>query len=309
MPAAFGDIRDFLVRHNVPQVVDFDDNVFEIDRFNPSKSGVFVDEVKEWMRAVGDITVTRKSLADYYLKEVPMIAATVLPNYVDFEKVPETVYKPCRNRPFRLGWMGGRSHYRDLLLIKPVLQKLQKRYGDKLQLVLFGWDGRLVNSHGLPPVFEGLEITHRDPVGRSQYEQTILELAFDAVFIPLEDTIFNRSGKSPVKWLEASSLRIPTVVSNIPVYTEVVVPERTALTATTVEEWDQQLSRLIENPDLCQHISDEAYEDVHRHWDIATHIGDRAAYYRKLALRKYQLESIPVAAILSPKIASVGGDK
>jgi len=283
VPQRLTDIRDFLTRNHIPQAFEVDDDYLHLDKFNLARSTVDPDAVVDWVKNTTLLTVTRDILGKFYQKRVPDTDYVVLPNCINFDKFPETVYKTTDDH-IRLGWMGGCTHFSDLEIVAPVMHKLKEKYGDKLEICLFGWDGKLK-----PPffanrsVFGDLQVTHINFVDVYNYYEKMVALDFDACFIPLADIPFNNIGKSPIKYLEAAASRIPCVVSDSPVF-DFIEHGVTGLKAKTEEDWENSLTSLIEDIDLRHTLSNNGYELVHKDFNLEMEIHRWAGSYRELAL-------------------------
>lgn len=84
----------------------------------------------------------------------------------------------------------------------------------------------------------------------------------DIVLAPLEEgNVFCRA-KSEIKFIEAGALGLPVVASRIDPFEQVIAEGEDGLLASTPEEWEEALSRLIERPDLRQEIGEAARRKV-----------------------------------------------
>jgi len=82
---------------------------------------------------------------------------------------------------------------------------------------------------------------------------------FDVAFAPSAEDNMAR-GKSDLRWLEASALRIP-LVAHPDLYPE-VEDGVTGMTARTAPEAEEALLRLIDDPELRERIGRQAHEYV-----------------------------------------------
>jgi glycosyltransferase involved in cell wall biosynthesis len=89
--------------------------------------------------------------------------------------------------------------------------------------------------------------------------------AFDIAIAPSHDSKYFRS-KSDLRWLEASAVGIPTIAN--PITYPYVEDEVTGLLATTGEEFEYQLDRLIGDKSLRETIGQNAKEFVSHNRDI-----------------------------------------
>lgn len=196
------------------------------------------------------VTCTTEELKEVFLKINPNV--TILPNSIDLDVYlrPEFVKKKIR-----IGWQGGVSHYRDLHLMIPILEKISKKYPDDVEIVYFG-DSRF--GH----LFKDIKNFELHPFvqhGVYPYKLTLLNL--DIGLCPLVDNEFNRR-KSAIKWMEYSAVGAATVASNIPPYSPVIENGRTGLLASNQEEWVEALESLIKDRKKILELSQNALEDI-----------------------------------------------
>ncbi len=163
-----------------------------------------------------------------------------------------------------IGYMGGHSHSYDLEVIVPVLERLLKRYSKQIyfkygkQIYLKFW--------GIAPPPEIREWPYVEwlDVGIVNYEEFASYFSdqdCDIFIAPLRDNLFNRC-KSHLKFLEYSALAVPGVYSRVTPYESVVENGVNGFLATSPQEWEQCLIRLIENRELREQIGAEAHATV-----------------------------------------------
>lgn len=102
----------------------------------------------------------------------------------------------------------------------------------------------------------------------SLLEQTDINLAV------LEDNVINGC-KSELKWFEAATLGVPTVMSSTANYREVIVDGEDGILASTTEDWHKHLKALVENPQRRLDIAQKAQKKVldgYRVNTLATHL-------------------------------------
>jgi len=103
----------------------------------------------------------------------------------------------------------------------------------------------------------------------------------DIGIAPLKDTSFNR-GKSPLKWMEYSAMRVPTVASDTVVYPEEIEDGVTGLLAGSEDDWMEKISYLIENEEARKRIGQEAYDDVYERFNFEKNIHKWIEVYQKV---------------------------
>ena len=97
------------------------------------------------------------------------------------------------------------------------------------------------------------------------YPLDIRDMKVDIGICPVIDDTFNR-GKSELKWLEYSALKVPTVCS--PVCYTSLNHGKTGYYAKDNDEWFKYLDILIESKEKRKEIADSAYTRVVEHHNI-----------------------------------------
>lgn len=81
----------------------------------------------------------------------------------------------------------------------------------------------------------------------------------DIALAPLEDSIFNEA-KSENRWIESSLVRVPTVASKVGAFETMIRDGETGFLCSTKSDWEDNLSRLIENAELRREMGAHAYD-------------------------------------------------
>ena len=267
-------------------VIDFDDDMFDINPTNPAYSEFGtkmvtvevggkkytpwidgeninfkenqkkLDICKRACEMADMITVTTPLLADVYKQFNNNVVD--LPNCLDMQLWERL---PIENDGIRLIWAGGGSHFLDWLLLKDALPVIMEKYR-KVKFVMFG--------STFPAMLDGLpkdRVERHEWVHTRAYPYKMAILNPDIALIPLQANLFN-SCKSIIKWVEMSSLNVPCVISYVSPYAD-YVPENTAIFAENeTDAWIEAISALIENSILMSKISGEAERYVRVEYDI-----------------------------------------
>lgn len=213
------------------------------------------------------LIVSTPQLADMLRKYNDRI--WMIPNYLDDQ---QWEIKPPRQRidprPIVVGFQGGDGHQADLEYVASAMVKILERYGDKVKFKFWGTKppDEILNRPNVDWMFVGL-VSYADFVDYFQRQECDLCIA------PLVDTPFNAC-KSPLKFYEYSALGIPGVYSRVSVFEQVVVDGENGLLAYDIEEWEAQITRLIENADLRQHIGQAAQASVRQRWLLSDHVNE-----------------------------------
>lgn len=225
-----------------------------IDRYNG-----FVECVKE----ADMVTVTTDYLASKFL---PLNKNTVvLPNSVDMSLWKSVPKGKGTEGEIRIGWFGGDSHFADLWIFRRVIPRILKKY-PAVKLVIQA-----------PMVDFWLEAFKDIPAERVEwygwtdlkfYTLFLASRGFDIGMCPLEpDNEFNKC-KSGIKQFEFAAFGVPSVCQNMLPYSEVVKDGHNGYLASTEQEWEEKLSRLIEDASLRKRVGDNAFSEVNTRWNL-----------------------------------------
>lgn len=274
-------------------VIDFDDNVFKVSPLSEHYKDYGVEnfklkladgsEVDAWRDGVNGFDIKRNqalldgvksvcSKADLITVTTPILAnvfrefsenVRVLPNCVNVDEWKKLPLEKNENE-IRLYWGGGMSHWEDLLLLRDPLKMIFDKY-KQAKIVMLGW-----MPAGFSEMFKD-RVEYHPWSNFHAYSYKYASLGVDIALIPLVDNEFNRC-KSNIKWIEASSLQIPSVVSYCSPYKEVENLSDQDLAVfiedNKPESWVKGISMLIDNPNLRQKIGDQARMVVEQHFDI-----------------------------------------
>ena len=271
-------------------ILDFDDNIFEVSPYNPAYKDCGIREVevdfngekrmlwkdgqdgfdlkrnrnrlfifRETIKAVDCVTTPSGVLSGTF-KQAGAKKTKVIRNFVDLD-----IWKKInieKDGFIRIGYQGGWSHYQDWFVIEGLFEKIMERYKNVV-LVLCGqvYETCLKN---LPQ-----DRIERQPwVSIDAYPYMFRTMNIDIGIAPLENNLFNTC-KSEIKWEEYASLEIPCVASNIPPYSIGILDGRTGFLASNLEEWEKDLSNLIESKDLRIDIGRAARASVEDEYGLA----------------------------------------
>lgn len=106
----------------------------------------------------------------------------------------------------------------------------------------------------------------------------------DFMVVPLSVGNYTRS-KSSIKFLEASSYKIPGVWQRIRQYNEVVEDGKNGFLASTEEEWYRSITTLINDAKLRQSMGEAAFKTI-QDWRIERHIKDYADFFKMVLTNK-----------------------
>ncbi|MFN8542828.1 MAG: glycosyltransferase family 4 protein [Candidatus Binatia bacterium] len=254
-------------RAGVPIAYDVDDLVFEPDLVTPA----LVDTLRlhapnEVVDSVAAAARYRQALlgADACVVTTEPLAARgralgmatfVVPNGVPPEQPP-----PDRRAPrpeVVLGYFSGtRSHQRDFAVVVPVLVRLMTAL-PHVRLRVVGE----VNLREFPELAPVLSHVEQRPL--TTPAALVAEIAdVDVNLAPLEIENPFCQAKSPLKWLEAAAVGVPTVASSTVPFAEAIRDGETGLLARTEAEWTAALERLVRDAELRARVGQAAQRDA-----------------------------------------------
>lgn len=271
--AAYEAVIETARRLGRPVLYELDDLLLELPPAHPDYYA-YLSARGPILRAMVEadaVIVSTPPLAGYAREFNPNVF--VVPNYLNDAWWRLRPYQE-RTGPLTLGYMGGHSHSYDLEVAEPALLNVLARYPQQVRLKFWGM--------APPPAFRGLPNVTWVDVGLTGYRQFVdffLQMECDLFIAPLQDNLFNRC-KSHLKFLEYSALAVPGVYSRVAPYERVVVDGENGFLAGTLQEWEERLCALIEDPELRRQMGAAAQETVRRSWLLSDHLDEWEQTYR-----------------------------
>ena len=205
-------------------------------------------------RKIKFISVMRSSdiiiAGNSYLKELAAKYTApdkiyTLPTTVDLSKYRKKDYAEQHSQVI-LGWIGSKSTLKYLKELIPVFNRLGKKYKNlKLKIVA----DTFFECDNLPVVKK--EWSYDDEVDDL--------MSFDIGLMPLDDNPWSK-GKCSFKLIQYLAVGIPSVCSPVGMNCDVIENGKQGLWASSLEEWEHQLSKLIEDIDLRKTMGSTAHE-------------------------------------------------
>ena len=255
------------VEKNIPLVTEIDDDIMHTPTYNPANavyrqgSGApFRKLAIDQFRMSDAMIVSTPYLAEVYSEFCPNIY--VIENSLEFRIWDNLRHK--RNKDLiRIGWAGGASHDEDLRIIEPVVRKTLEKHPTTVFTFV----------HGIPQFFRGIdrveavsEFTRID-----RYPQFLASRGFDIGIAPLVDNAFNR-GKSNLRWLEYSGLKVPTVASKVGHFASTITQEHDGLLCETERDWLDSLSFLISDENARRKMGKNANQTARKAFNVDVNI-------------------------------------
>jgi glycosyltransferase involved in cell wall biosynthesis len=210
----------------------------------------------------------------------------VFPNYID---IPHWLKDTKKNTTdeIRLLWAGSTSHTGDLQMIKPVLDRILRKY-PKVKFIYIGTGG--IKSDDLnakfiygEDLFEGLPENRESMLSMvgNLWPYTLASLQADIAIAPLDKNYFNKF-KSTCKALEYGINGIPGVYSAWH-YKDYIINGHNGFLAETEEDWIAALSILIEDETKRREMGENAKEIALKN-NINNYIGDWQGFIEQYAV-------------------------
>jgi len=278
-PKPYAYLRAVMQTSGLKHIMDLDDNLYNIDEFNPVELYLQQNEgIRQVQKIIiedcENLTVTTKylkKLSEEYGRTKPTY---VLPNYIDLDLYKfDFNKKKVPDKKINIVYQGSSTHYTDIVKsgIVEASKMVIEKYGKRVKFVFIGM---------IPdPIKEALPTGRCDYIeGKTDFYEWV-ELwkekmgYMDIAIAPLNHSDFNY-GKSEIKFYESAACKVPFVGSNTPNYQRVVRNgENGFVVRNEPIEWFNHLSALIDNPELRTEFGEQAYKDVQTK-TIQKHIGE-----------------------------------
>ncbi len=262
-------------------VYENDDDIWNITHENAAayesyKEGSEAREVVLRLTSTSNlVTVSSPHLGDLQRELTPHVPVVVLPNYIPswVLDLPNDSLDVRKGR-YRIGWMGGASHARDIHMATGAVRRFMKRFPE-WDLFLGGTDYR--SGFKCPP-----ERSFHIPWIHVADDPDIFYRAidFDIGICPLLDTQFARS-KTHIKALEYMARGIPVIASDVEPYRRFITHGTDGFLVKHDHEWLSALSLLAKDEDLRLKMGAAAKEKARQN-TIEGHWREWADAYRML---------------------------
>lgn len=280
-------------KHQKPFLVEVDDNYVDVPPWNEAyhsfRNGSSYRRIGlDSMQMADALLVSTPHLGETYLKFNSEVY--VIENSLDFKGDRKFVgwdqTSVKKHKGTRVGWIGGRAHFDDLMMVAPMIRQILERYKDVTLVLVNSAIKESCRLLGKPYPFEGLKNVHYAdrsvPINR--YAAFMASFGIDIGIAPLVDCNFNRS-KSNLRWLEYSALKIPTVATDISHYSQSVKSGKTGFLVKDNDPsmWIQYLEALIQMPGLREDVGRQAYKRVKRDFNVKHNAPKYLRLLKKLA--------------------------
>jgi glycosyltransferase involved in cell wall biosynthesis len=237
-------------------VYDFDDAIWLTDR--PDES--FMLRVIKWRNKVRSICRWADKVScgnEYLCQYARQFNSRVVynPTTIDTESLHNpALYAKAKSDTVTIGWTGSHSTLKYLRKIENVLARIEKKF----------------------PFVRIMVIADREPplnltsliFCRWNIESEIQDLLqFDIGIMPLPDDEW-ANGKCGFKALQYMAMEIPALASPVGVNKAIIDQDVSGLLASSPQEWEHQLTRLIVQPKLRNEIGKRGREKIIGHYSV-----------------------------------------
>lgn len=288
-------------KYQKPFIIEMDDNYVDVPPWNEAYNGfrngspyrrVSLDS----MRNADAITVTTPHLAQVYAEFNDNIY--LIENSLDFKGDRKFIgwdkVSVRKHTGTRIGWIGGRAHFNDLMMVAPALKEVLVNNPDVTLVLINSAIKRSCELLGKEYPFNGLKNVHYAdrsvPINR--YAKFMASFGFDIGIAPLVDCNFNRS-KSNLRWLENSALGIPAVCTDISHFSQTVRNGKDGLLVpeNDLKAWVQDLDLLIKNKNYRADIGRAAAKRVRQDFNVKRNAPKYIRLLKAIANQSIQIEA------------------
>ena len=235
-------------------IFDFDDAIWLPNVSDGNKKLLFLKSPSKTatiIKIADTVIVGNDFLKSYALRfnqNVKIIPSTIDLNYYSAPEKEETNF-------VTIGWSGSSTTIHHFKTIENVLIELKKKYGEKIQFIIYG-DEKYKN-----------EILKTEGVKWSSESEVSTINQFDIGIMPLPDNQWTQ-GKCAMKALQYMALAKAVVVSPIGVNKQIIQNGENGFLAND-DEWFEKLSALIDDVALRNQIGENAKKTIEESFSTA----------------------------------------
>lgn len=241
-----------LVRSGAKIVFDFDDAIWlkDISAGNQSLSWLKNPAKTAGIICLSDMVFAGNKYLAVYAKQFNQ-NVKIVPTTIDMNYHKKVNHLP-KNK-ICIGWTGTSTTLKHFKTALPVLKKLKIKYGEKIFFKIIC---------DVPFEVQSLDI-------KSEFwklDKEIEQLSeFDIGIMPLPDDIWSK-GKCGFKGLQYMALEIPAVLAAVGVNNEIIRDGINGFLASSAQEWESKLSRLIESKELREKTGKEGKKTIEKYY-------------------------------------------
>jgi len=257
-------------------IIDQDDAIFHT--YDDHKSWIvrklFTQKIPNVWRNCKHLIINNAYL-ETKASEMGVKKISFLPTVVDANlyKPLETTTSSHSNKKIIIGWVGSPTTVHSLRLVEQALLNIAKKSNIALYVI------------GANYSINGLETTCIDwKDGWNEKVEIELTNQIDIGIMPLIDKPFNK-GKGGFKLIKYMAFAKPIIASPIGINSEIVEHDKNGFLASTHEEWEDYLLKLIENPELRKQFGQHGRETMVKKYSLQY----VAPIFCDIIIKNYQL--------------------
>ncbi len=240
-------------RKKAKLIFDYDDAIWLMDK--NENQGIFnlLKKPKKTSKIISladEVIVGNNYLATYAKQFNDNVQQ--IPSTIDFSKYG-IVKKP--QKKVCIGWTGSFSTIKHFEIAIPALKIIKEKYGSDIYFKIIG-----------DPSYENKELKIEGVTWKSETEAEDLS-ELDVGLMPLPDNEWSR-GKCAMKGLQYMALGIPTIMSPIGINADIINDGKNGFLASTMEEWVEKLSLLVEKEELRRTLGTEGRKTVENDYSV-----------------------------------------
>lgn len=255
---------------DIPLVFDIDDALYYQKRVDntpfPNPSRIFLDDVIELATCIttGNDNIQRElsRLND---------CSTTIPTPVDTSVFHPDI-KPARQYSTTvLGWMGiGPGHEHNLKLLKDPLIRLGKNHDVTFRMISSLGNEKIEDTFSEVEKWVDVDYGYEDRISLQRVRREMA--TFDIAVLPLNPSDEMMEGKSIIKVLEHSAMKLPVVASDALAYGDVLTHDETGLLSDCTEDWVNNIERLLAEPKERERLESAGYEMVLDQYTVEAYV-------------------------------------
>jgi glycosyltransferase involved in cell wall biosynthesis len=264
-------------KHKKKMVMDIDDNIWNILPDNPvyetwKRGGEYLGNLTAMCNEVDHITTTNTYLRNAIMAKTAKKAEqiSVLPNRIDLDET-YSYRKPFKDeKTFVIAHFGSTTHFKSLVNDEFVegMDKIMKRYPNVTFRTVGSFFPQFKDMWGLR--YDSVE-GHPDLMTWVKKRMPEVLKDVDLMVVPLADNVYNRC-KSSIKFIEASSVKIPGCWQDIRQYREVIRDGYNGMLCKSSKDWYKGVKTLLEDPPLRKKMGEFAFKTVKKDWQMKDNI-------------------------------------
>jgi glycosyltransferase involved in cell wall biosynthesis len=266
-------------RYDIKVIYELDDDLLSLPKTHPGyKFMVKRYDLLKLMAEESDMLVvsTDELKREYlkYNKNIEVVKNYLVPpllnsdGKLDYERKQNKKTNKQKNKKLvKIGYFGTRTHKEDFSLIKESIKNVVNKVKEKgidLQLDILG----VYKTDEIKESWINISTDFKPYI---TFLKDLKKFDWDIGIAPLVDDGFN-SRKSELKYLEYTSLKIPSVYSDVKPYNLAIQDGFNGLLAKPPKEWEEKLEKLILDESLRDKIVQNAVNDMNENYLIDSRV-------------------------------------